>query len=121
MRIPRTAPALFAALLFLTLASPAFSQDSKVMGEVRFEGATKLERDSGVWIDGNYVGYLKELKGNKKVLLTYDICPVPWPLRVCHQEHASGCKRRHALGERVSKLEQEGGVVNMARTASQAR
>ena len=39
------------------------------MGEVRFEGATKLEKDSGVWVDGGYVGYLKELKGNKKVLL----------------------------------------------------
>jgi hypothetical protein len=39
------------------------------MGEVRFEGATKVERDSGVWVDGGYVGYLKELKGDKKVLL----------------------------------------------------
>ena len=39
------------------------------MGEVQFEGAGKLERDSGVWVDGQYVGYLKELKGGKKVLL----------------------------------------------------
>ncbi len=39
------------------------------MGEVRFEGASKVEKDSGVWIDGGYVGFLKELKGNKKVLL----------------------------------------------------
>ena len=39
------------------------------MGQVQFEGATKVERDSGVWVDGGYVGYLKELKGNKKVLL----------------------------------------------------
>jgi hypothetical protein len=39
------------------------------MGEVKFEGATKLERDAGVWIDGNYVGYVKELKGDKKVFL----------------------------------------------------
>jgi hypothetical protein len=28
-----------------------------------------LERDSGVWIDGNYVGYLKELKGSRKITL----------------------------------------------------
>ena len=28
-----------------------------------------MERDSGVWIDGNYVGYLKELKGSKKISL----------------------------------------------------
>jgi hypothetical protein len=45
------------------------TSSSKVMGEIKFEGATKVEKDSGVWVDGNYVGYLKELKGNKKVLL----------------------------------------------------
>jgi hypothetical protein len=39
------------------------------MGEVKFEGATGLEKDSGVWIDGEYVGYVKELKGDKKILL----------------------------------------------------
>jgi len=54
---------------FFLFMAEAFSQDSKIMGEVRFEGATKLEKDSGVWVDGGYVGYLKELKGNKKVLL----------------------------------------------------
>jgi hypothetical protein len=27
------------------------------MGEVRFEGATKVEKDSGVWVDGDYVGF----------------------------------------------------------------
>jgi hypothetical protein len=45
------------------------AQESKVMGEVRFEGATKVEKDSGLWIDGNYVGFLKELHGDKKVML----------------------------------------------------
>jgi len=39
------------------------------LGEVQFIGATKVERTSGVWIDGQYVGYLDELKGDKKVLL----------------------------------------------------
>jgi len=42
---------------------------SKVMGELKFDGVTKIEREAGVWVDGNYVGYLKELKGDKKVLL----------------------------------------------------
>ncbi len=42
---------------------------NEIMGELVFEGQTNVERDSGVWIDGNYVGYLKELKGSKKVLL----------------------------------------------------
>jgi hypothetical protein len=60
---------LFANLCFLVVVAQASSQDNKVMGEVRFEGATKVERDSGVWVDGGYIGYLKELKGDKKVLL----------------------------------------------------
>lgn len=63
------AKVLFAKLCFLVVVAPASSQDNKVMGEVRFEGATKMERDSGVWVDGGYVGYLKELNGDKKVLL----------------------------------------------------
>jgi PEGA domain. len=42
---------------------------NEVMGELEFEGKTKLEQSAGVWVDGNYVGYLKELKGKKKVLL----------------------------------------------------
>ena len=45
------------------------ADDNQVLGEVQFEGKTNVERTSGVWIDGQYVGYLKELKGSKKVLL----------------------------------------------------
>jgi hypothetical protein len=42
---------------------------NQVMGEVKFSGASKVEKDSWVWVDGQYVGYLKELKGNKKIML----------------------------------------------------
>jgi hypothetical protein len=59
---------LFVSLSFCLFCATASAQN-KVMGEVRFEGATKLEKDSGVWVDGGYVGYLRELKGSKKVLL----------------------------------------------------
>jgi hypothetical protein len=45
------------------------AQDNEVMGEIQFSGAGKVERDSGVWVDNQYVGYLKELKGSKKILL----------------------------------------------------
>ena len=45
------------------------AQNSDVLGEVQFEGKTKVEKTSGVWVDGQYVGYLKELKASKKVLL----------------------------------------------------
>ena len=39
------------------------------MGEIQLEGAGKVEKDSGVWVDGQYLGYLKELKGTKRILL----------------------------------------------------
>lgn len=61
--------ALLAALCFLLSGIRASAQSNEVMGEVRFDGDTQLDRDSGVWIDGTYVGYVKELKGKKKVLL----------------------------------------------------
>jgi hypothetical protein len=53
--------------LFFAMARAA--AQNQIMGEVQFSGATKVERDSGVWVDAQYVGYLKELKGKKKILL----------------------------------------------------
>ena len=54
--------------LFLFFAVTARAQN-EIMGEVQFIGAGKVEKTSGVWVDGQYVGYLNELKGTKKVLL----------------------------------------------------
>jgi len=66
-QIGRFVPVVVALILLLSAADSY--ADNRVMGEVQFEGASKVERDSGVWIDGQYVGYLKELKGDKKVML----------------------------------------------------
>lgn len=65
----RPATSLLALSLLLIGTLRVSAQSSKVMGEVHFEGDTQIDRDSGVWIDGEYVGYVKELKGDKKVLL----------------------------------------------------
>ena len=54
------------SILFLTTTLYA---GNDVLGEIQFVGASKVEKTSGVWVDGQYVGYLKELKGSKKVLL----------------------------------------------------
>jgi hypothetical protein len=54
------------ALCFIP--APACAQN-QILGQVDFSGATKVEKTSGVWIDGQYVGYLKELKGAKKIML----------------------------------------------------
>jgi hypothetical protein len=55
-------------LAFCCMSTPAHAQN-QILGEVDFSAATKMEKSSGVWIDGQYVGYLKELKGAKKVML----------------------------------------------------
>jgi hypothetical protein len=55
------------AALFLPSALNA--QKNDVMGQIQFEGKSSIDKDSGVWVDGEYVGYLKELKGSKKILL----------------------------------------------------
>ena len=65
----KLAKLLLMSLCFFGAPWQASAQSNQVMGEVKFEGKSKVERDSGVWIDGEYVGFLKELKGNKKVLL----------------------------------------------------
>ena len=49
--------------------SYAYGQQSPKMGEVRFTADNQVERDSGVWIDGKYAGYVKELKGDRKIML----------------------------------------------------
>ena len=40
-----------------------------MLAELRFVPTTSADKGAGVWVDGHYVGYVKELKGDKKVLL----------------------------------------------------
>ena len=40
-----------------------------LLGEVEIEAATQLERDAGVWVDGQYVGFVKDLRGKGKLTL----------------------------------------------------
>jgi len=50
------------------MVAPLFAQRA-IQGELEFSGAGKIEKSSGVWVDGQYVGYLNELKGSKQVTL----------------------------------------------------
>lgn len=60
--------ALAAYFAFVPMASPIMAQTT-VLGELKFEGKSKVEKTSGVWIDGKYVGYMGELWGPKRILL----------------------------------------------------
>jgi len=55
--------------LGLTGISNLHAQQTSKTGELRFTADDQSERDAGVWIDGKYFGYVKELKGDRKVLL----------------------------------------------------
>jgi hypothetical protein len=51
------------------LAPGAACAGNEVLGEVRLIPAGNTEKAAGVWVDGQYVGYVGELKGSKKLLL----------------------------------------------------
>lgn len=70
MRYKRLAATL-SILGFLFLAPPrrTAAQDNKIMGQVDFAAASKSDKNAGIWVDGQYLGYVKELKGDKKVVL----------------------------------------------------
>ena len=56
------------ALSRLIIPFTAHAQ-SQVLGEVKLVGKTKADKTSGVWVDGQYLGYVMELKDDKKILL----------------------------------------------------
>ena len=60
--------ALFGVSVLLVMPALSGAQQSQIMGELRFSG-NKTVKDSGVWIDGQYVGYVNELKGDNKISL----------------------------------------------------
>ncbi|HLH07449.1 MAG TPA: PEGA domain-containing protein [Terriglobales bacterium] len=59
---------LLALLCTVLIAGIAFAGNA-ILGEVEIHGAGKVEKTSGVWVDGQYVGYVKELKGDRRLLL----------------------------------------------------
>jgi len=61
--------AILLMALILQLQPAALLASNDVLGEVQFVPASKIEKSCGVWVDGQYLGYLKELRGSKKVVL----------------------------------------------------
>jgi hypothetical protein len=43
--------------------------EDRVQSGLRFSGHSKDEQTAGVWVDGQYVGFVKELAGDKKLML----------------------------------------------------
>lgn len=69
LRYFATALLLFAIDFLLWPSIATCAQGNKIMGQVDFDATSKPAKNAGVWIDGQYLGYVSELKGDKKVLL----------------------------------------------------
>jgi len=61
----RSLPVLLAIISLFGLAHA----EDRVQSELRFVGHNKAEKTAGVWVDGQYVGSVKELSGAKKITL----------------------------------------------------
>ena len=55
-------------LAIIALVGVVHAED-RVQAELRFAAHNKEEKTAGVWVDGQYVGSVKEVNGDKKVLL----------------------------------------------------
>jgi hypothetical protein len=49
--------------------APLAAQQVDDPGELQIVTSHETEKDSGVWVDGEYIGYLRDFWGNKKILL----------------------------------------------------
>jgi hypothetical protein len=69
--------AAFLALVIVSscVASGAWAAGS-LQGEIELEAASRLERDAGLWLDGQYVGFVKDIEGRDRLALvpgTHDL------------------------------------------------
>ena len=55
-------------VVVILLIGVVCAQD-RVQSELRFAAHSKDEKTAGVWVDGQYVGSVKELTGDKKLML----------------------------------------------------
>ena len=55
-------------VIVILLIGVVCAQD-RVQSELRFAAHSKDEKTAGVWVDGQYVGFVKELAGDKKLML----------------------------------------------------
>jgi len=56
-------------ILAVVVAVGLARAEDRVQSELKFVAHTKADKTAGVWVDGQYVGFVKELTGDKKIVL----------------------------------------------------
>lgn len=59
----------WSAILALMVVAGMAQAEDRVQSELKFVAHNKEEKTAGVWVDGQYVGFVKELTGDKKIVL----------------------------------------------------
>jgi len=90
---------LFLCLVLLAAVAPHLRAQNQVLGEVDFDAKTKVDKTSGVWVDGQYLGYVDELKDKRKVLL------LPGKHEISIRQAGYSNFEEHVLVEPGKKLE----------------
>jgi hypothetical protein len=60
--------ALFLSIAAWFVAGSAMAANP-VQGEIELKAAGKIERNAGLWLDGQYVGFVRDLEGDGKLVL----------------------------------------------------
>src|SRR5205823_4334106 len=70
-RLKLSSAVLLALLLSFSAANAQQTPppQTDAQAELKILTSNETEKDSGIWIDGEYIGYLRDFWGNKKILL----------------------------------------------------
>ena len=59
-------------VLWLGVVGAARAQNTnQVLGQVNFEGKTNIDKSSGVWVDGQYLGYVGRTERQQEASCSY--------------------------------------------------
>lgn len=56
-------------VMFRLATSCPLAAENKLLAEVQFVAHNSAEKTAGVWVDGQYIGYVKELNGDRRIML----------------------------------------------------
>ncbi len=59
----------FLLVVLCVMSATARAEQNQILARINFETSNNDEKTAGVWVDGQYVGFVKELKHDKKLLL----------------------------------------------------
>jgi len=58
-----------AALVVGALSTAAIAAKNPMLAEIEIDAASRSERDAGVWVDGQYIGHVRQLRGKSRLTL----------------------------------------------------